>query len=481
MERLVGPSYLFMNATMSLMALATLWLVYRSISEMASPWWGLIVAAVTGLLHVTLEYSAYLMTDIPAMFGFWLGFYFLQRLARRPGLDWRDVLGAGVGLAFGSACRYTTAFFLPLFALVPWLRPRDQWFRRRKNLLLAAVIALPTMLVTLGWLLATTLTAKEIVAEAPTLIQARDQIALYIWWGDFLGTLELRRLWFVIVVFVNATFKGLTTFGIEAIRMSDPDYLNPTRVTVLATGFLFMCTMMALGGKRVWRNDRGLSVLAVCVYAGAMILWQRLAVQRYLLPVLPFLVWFLAEGLNAVWEKLRRVQPAAGATMQGFPLRWPAVACLAGLLLPNLTNIAAEIRQAHRSDYYATCDNGMWKDFWEASRWIREHAPREARLFTRESQLMHFWTKRPCLRRLELTRAGDLLVLERMGDPRLRFNRWALEQLDWELLEAKKAWSLVDSGAARELHRTGNVSVYLREPSDSIQSRASQSTRERSP
>ncbi|MCX7826089.1 MAG: glycosyltransferase family 39 protein [Verrucomicrobiae bacterium] len=476
--RLFGRNFLVMNTVLVLMSLATLWLVYRSIKEMAGAWWGLIVVTLTGLLHVMVEYSVYLMTDMPGMFGFWLGFYFLQRLVLQPAFAWTDVLGASCGLMLACAFRYTSAFAVPLFALAPWLRRWEQPRKFHKNLLLAAVLVLPAVLLLAWWIDFSTKQAVVCYQRAVAIGGSSPVAALpaYITWGDLIGLAlrPLAGLWLTAPALMNAALKGLTTFGLEAIRLEDPNYLNPLRIAAYGAAFLILGILVGLGGWRVSKTDRGLSLIAVLIYCASMLVAQRAAVQRYLLPLFPFLLWFIAEGLNLAWERWRphRGKPEAPATPTGFPLRWPTTVCLIGLLLPNLVNIAREIRQVHRADYYATLEKGAWKDLWAVSEWIRQHAPPEARLFTREFAVMHFWTKRPCVWRFKDTRPGDLLVLEHIPDLRRRFNQWQVEPLKWEQDEARRARALVERGAAREVFRSGAISVYLRGPKGAAQTQS---------
>ncbi|MBM3888359.1 MAG: glycosyltransferase family 39 protein [Verrucomicrobia bacterium] len=463
--RMFGRNYLVLNTVSVVMGLATLWLVYRSIKEMAGVWWGLVVVTLTGLLHVMLEYSVYVMTDIPAMFGFWLGFYFLQRLVLRPAMAWTDVLGASCGLMLGCAFRFTAAFALPLFALAPWLWRRQQRPNFGRNLLLAAVLVLPAVLLLAGWI---HFSMNQVALYAAAADSGRPVSVApgYITWGDLIGLAvkPLGGLWLTVPALMNATLKGLTTFGLEAIRLEEPDYLNPARIAAYGGAFLLMGALAGLGGWRVSKTDRGLSLAAALIYCAMMLIAQRVAVQRYLLPLFPLLLWFIAEGLNVVWDKLRPSRPGGPTAHAGFPLRWPTAACLAGLLVPNLINIAGEIRQVHRADYYATFEKGAWKDLWTVSEWIRQHAPPEARVFTRDFSVIHFWTGRKCLWWFKQTREGDLFLLERIGDLNRRFNRWQVESRGWELEQATRAWPLVENGRAKELFRSGALSVYRREP-----------------
>ncbi len=95
--------------------------------------------------------------------------------------------------------------------------------------------------------------------------------------------------------------------------------------------FVVLGALTALGIHRLWRRDRDLVAYLGTVTLGAAIAIAAARPQwvhhpgvlaRYLLPALPFLLWFLAEGVVACLEPLRRPALQAPVAVVAAALLW---------------------------------------------------------------------------------------------------------------------------------------------------------------
>ncbi|MBI5397709.1 MAG: glycosyltransferase family 39 protein, partial [Verrucomicrobia bacterium] len=395
--RTLGPNFLVMNALIAAMALATLWLVYRSVREIAGPWWALVVVVLTGLSQRMMQFSGQLMTDLPAMFGFWLAFYFVQRLAMRPKATWPDAAGAAVGLLVATAFRYSSAFAAPAFALVPWLRRRAAGPGFIKRLALSAAVVLPLAVSLQLWL------HHRVEARPGEVVTS---------FYEPTGPRALLELMAAqsprAVLFLDAAFESLTTQGTGADVLLTPSRRFVARDLRHVALLALIAVWLGAGAWQVSRKDRGLGVLATACYGGGVIVFGFESNPRYLLPVLPLLWWFAAEGLQAAWRAVRR-RPAA-VQPPGFPLGAPVAVAMALLLVPNVSKVLGEVRLAHASDFYAVYDHGHWKPYVAVAGWIKTNALPDARVLSVEGSPLGFLAGRPVVMNAAQCRPGDLLV-----------------------------------------------------------------------
>lgn len=442
-----GPNWLLMNAVMAGLALVTLWLVYRSVGEIAGPWWGLIVAFLTGWSHCMMQFSGQLMTDLPAMFGFWAGFYYLQQLVLRPEATVSNACGAAAGLLLGSTFRFSTPFMAPVFALAPWLRRRGDGHGSVRRLLLSALIALPTAAMLYAWFnyhieLRPGETPAGFWTSADTSAVAQQ---------------ALSRLPKAVLV-PDAAFEVLTTQGTGADKLLTPGHTwgrrDISRVALAALTLLWL----GIGARQVCRKDRCLSVLTVLCYTTCIAAFSFETTPRYLLPVSPFLFWFAAEGLEAVSRWLRRL-PAMTRDVMVFPLSVPVAVLLTLLLAVNAVKTLREVRLAHAQDYYAAYDRGHWKPYVEVAHWLAANTPPDIRLWSTEAGPLAFLCNRLAVGRIEQLRPGDYLAMVPLNQNRSPEGPPNPGRVATDKLTAA-AWRLAESDAAREVFRSGNVRVF---------------------
>ena len=446
--RALGPDWLAMNALMAVLALVTLWLVYRSVREIAGPWWGLIVVVLTGLSYRMVQFAGQLMSDMPAMFGFWLGFYFLQRLTLRPADPWIHAPAAGLGLAVGTAFRFSVPFVAPAFALGPWLRRRADGPGFGKRALLSALVVLPMAVMLWVWL------------HRP--VEVRPGEASTSYWTPMAASTTARvalSQWPKSLLLLDAVLESVTTLNTGAERLLTPGHSfsarDPGRVTLLGVMLLWL----GAGAWQVTRKDRGLSVLTFLCHGVGVTAFAHEPIPRYLLPVLPLLLWFAAEGLQAAWRGVRRL-PAMPADAAAFPLSAPVLVVLVLLSAPSTARVLHEIRLTHTADFYAAYDRGHWKPYVEVAGWLKANATREARVLSPEDSVVTFLSQRPLLPLGEQPRPGDFLVLEprQPRQPPRGMPDYGGRQMMEDRLSGTRR--LAESGAAKEVLQCKPLTVF---------------------
>jgi 4-amino-4-deoxy-L-arabinose transferase-like glycosyltransferase len=438
--RLFGENYLVMNAMMACLALATLWLVYRTVEELAGPWWGVIVAALAGLSYRMVQFSSQIMSDMPATCCIWAGLYFAQRVVRCESSGWGSATAAGAAIAAGCMFRLSTPFVLPALALAPWLRPKTSRLAPGARAAMSALLVLPAVIAVAAWW-----------KFQPTHQAGGDPAGTYsVSSGAGTAGAILRRLLPNSVILLDSAFEVMTSQGWNAEHLLDGRNRRVGRAVVTGVALLAMTGLLAMGAWRVTRQDRGLGVTTVVCYGAGIVLFAD-PIPRYLLPVLPFLFWWMAAGLQAA---LRRDAAAP------FPLGRPVLAVLAVVVALNLAKVQKSVVVALRSDYYAHYDRGAWKPYVEAARWIRANTPADARVVTQETSVMAYLTDRTVLDDPRAGRPGDVFVFKQGKSGVARYENTVDAGLDRpRALEA--AWKeLAGSSGVQAVFRSGEVVVF---------------------
>ena len=128
--------------------------------------------------------------------------------------------------------------------------------------------------------------------------------------------------------------------------------------------------VVLLGLATLARRGQWIIVLPVVFNIGVLLLWGWSAVaRRYLLPTMPYVVYALLVGTQAVVAWVRRRQPDKGAAAG----RVAAIVVAAVCVLISAAKLAREIYWMRSPDFYAAYDHGKWQDLVQASGYLREH------------------------------------------------------------------------------------------------------------
>jgi hypothetical protein len=329
--------FVWLNASLIAMALATFWFSYQSLKQITSETWALGILVLVAGCHCMSENSTYLRTEIPFMLIVWAGIWCYFRGQRRGG--WWPEAGT-ICLLASCAIRAAGVPLVPL-AACGLLFDRGVLTRRR------------------AWLHAgLSASAVLLIAAAGVAyylsIEQRGDLPSY---AHMLRRFVAHGTWAALMR--PATY--LWRSGDELVRMYSGQEL-PDAVA------LFVVWLPVAGGMwSFWRQGRRFPVIVCGGYLLSLLALRGL-LARYFLPMAPLLFLFLIEGVRyAVDRGLRwRVHGRRAAVALGI--------LLLAINLPRTLRNVYWTRQPTASKYYLT-----WRDMQHAADYLRRHANQDER------------------------------------------------------------------------------------------------------
>ena len=354
-----GESFLAMNVLVSLLGFGCAALGWALLREL--PLTGRQAAACAVLLafsRTLYYYSSHVMADVPFTF---LALVTLicgaQMLRRRGRACWLWCGGAAASACAASLVRPLGPALLAALVLAIWLRPgaRAEWRRRAGQTLLVLV---PLAVAGMAW-------------GVRCALQGASGEQMY--YGKFVGRYGLGLL-----------IERMMRHALDLPKALADCVLGVGAGT--AVGVVLAAVMLVGLVAALRRGERLVSIYGLVCLAGVCIASPG---RRYLLPVLPVMLYWLTLGLHAGGQWLR----ARTAWWTPRRLRTTGWVLFALLLAVNVMRIGKVIREARARDFYQVVEDGRLVDYFALADWLREHAgPRDV-VVTREAEVVHYLSR----------------------------------------------------------------------------------------
>lgn len=365
-------SYVGVKAASWVAAAAALWGTWalaRSHRDVPG-WVGAAAVALVGLYPVFLEYAHWVLSEMTYLAVSLAALWAFARAAQAPAEGQVEDRWAGwwlAGLVLSVAAFYvrTAGIALPAAALL-WALLARGWRR-------AAAAGTALLVGTAPWLLWTAQNPPPTGGYLEQLLSSNpyDPAGPAV----SIGGMAAR-------VGANARAYALD----ELPRLVWPELLPApaAAVAVLAFGALLVygaARAIRLRGIQVWELTLALTVLLILSWP-----WVQ---DRFFLTIAPLLWIWVLGGLS-------------GAARILVDRTWPGAA-LAGLVALALLIGAARkvpdqwaVTRAHMEGDELAGYEPIWRDYFEAARWIGETAP-DAVIVARKPTLAWYWSRRPCV------------------------------------------------------------------------------------
>jgi len=333
--------------------------------------------------------STRIMTDVPCALFVIVGLYAFLR-ARSGHWAWY-LAGAGV-LVVGVLTRILAVFFFAGYVVAAAVTARE---RGRKGVLLALVGG--TLAAAGMFLLWVVLFRGQAGPEAI----------------DYLSAGTLERL--------NPLMAGKAAELLDALATL-PDALASAIVYQKLSWFgLVPLGLMAVGLGRAVRLRQWLVVFPVVFYVGFLVWWAPAAVSsRYMLPVMPMLVYLLLVGLATAGPPVRKALGRAsrrlrrsgrrgtGHRLAVSAVRTGRVAAIYGVSIAvgiamaiSLPKVGRLVYCMRNTEFYTVFDGGRWQHYKAMADYLRRRAdPSADRCLTPKATVVHYWSGVICRSRV---------------------------------------------------------------------------------
>gem|GEM_PF-1588753 len=189
----------------------------------------------------------------------------------------------------------------------------------------------------------------------------------------------------------------------ERVQTNLKTYLSVVPETVLYSAYrsgslpldLLLWAPLVVGfGYCLVARRRAAEFYVLC-YVAILLLYEPSDInntRRYLVPLIPFILYYVAQGLWYGADQLKRLLRLPD--MKVPPLAAAASAALAILMLLNLSSsVQASVLSDERGEmfgyrYYE------WDSYQNAAAWAKEHTPAESVIMTRMIYYFHYWSHR---------------------------------------------------------------------------------------
>ncbi len=352
-------SFLPYNVLTSLMGLgciALAWLLFRQMR--LSPRVALLCLLPLALSRTLYYYSSHIMTDVPYTFLAVTALWATLRAERcRRGSQWAWWCAAGLLIAAAGSVRAIGPLVAVAVTMKLWVS-HNRLQRWRGRLLKTALLWTPFAIALTAWIL-----WAEATGEAVRYFRGRLRPAallrligvFFTQWREHLGGLTDAVCGTDLGTEVGGLLAALMVLGIvRALRRGER--------TVTLYALLTVIAVLASG----WSLDR-----------------------RYLLPVLPVLLYWLVLGAQVPghWLRTRTRWWTRGRVRR---LGWVLMSLL---LAVNLVRIGKVVAQQRSPRFYDIVEQGAVEDYGRLSEWLRRHAEPDATVLCYEHRVVHYFSR----------------------------------------------------------------------------------------
>ncbi len=355
----------------------------------------LLIALISGVFWLAVRYSNVVTADMPFPAFSVLALWVVLQYIKRPGISRKWLIAAACAVGWAYHVK-SPSIYLVIAATIYLVLRKEV----KKPLLLAALAAV--------WVLPWALYLKVNFPESQGYLGMINQIAR----GVYIPEGEAGSFWQnFFYYFFNKNPAGYLKNLEHFLLPGEYMYKLPISAKWRPIGWLVLI-LSGIGfvfGRNL-ANAKPLSLLRSLevhdwYFLGYVATLFTLpgSPDRYLLPVLPFIVFYIFKGVERICERFPESIPptkrlkryprmgriAAVFQRRALVRRSPVfLACV--FLLPSLFVDFGTVRARRMTPGYT----GSWKSYYQASIWIKDNTPPQSRVTTRKPGLVWFWSGR---------------------------------------------------------------------------------------
>ena len=355
----------------------------------------LLIAMISGGFWIAVEYASVVTADLPFPAFSMLALWVILQYIKRPGISWKWLIAAACAAGWAYHVK-SPSIYLVISATIYLLLRKET----KKSLLLVAFASV--------WVLPWVFYLRVHFPESQGYFGMINQITT----GFNIPDSEVGSFW---QNFVYYFFRKNPVGYLESLEylLLPGRYMAklPISAKWRPIGWLILITI-AIGfvfGRKP-ANRKPLSLLRslevhdwyVMGYVATLFTLPG-SPHRYLLPILPFIVFYIFKGVHKICNRFPESIPPTKRFARYPPLgrvlavfqrptvvRHSPVLLACVFLLPSLFVDFGIIRGRRMNAGY----HRYWKSYYEASIWMRDNTPPQSRVTTRKPGLVWFWSGR---------------------------------------------------------------------------------------
>ncbi len=384
----------------------------------------LLIAMISGAFWISVEYAHVVTADIPFPAFSMLALWAILQYIKQPGISRKWLIGAACAVGWAYHVKSPSIYLVIAATLYLLLRKEI-----KKPLLLVVFASV--------WVLPWAFYLNVNFPESQGYLGMINQIAT----GTYIPESDVGSFWhnFFYYFFQKnpvGYLKNLEYLLLPKLYMSQLPISAEWRpvgwffLILIATGFVFG---RSPASRKPLPLLRSLQVhdWYVLGYVATLFTLPG-SPNRYLLPVLPFIVFYVFKGVERICACFPETISPPKCLPSYLPLgkviavfQRPALArhnpvflaCL--FLLPSLFTDFAIIKSQRMTPGY----HAYWKPYYEASVWMKDNTPPQSRVTTRKPGLVWFWSGREAegyppfedpVKALQALEAFDYILLDNL-------------------------------------------------------------------
>ncbi len=286
-----GRDFFLMHMLVVGFAYFSLFFFYRMFKQAAGEKIAFFSITLLVLNRLFFSYTFRILTDIPFIFFCSFTLYFIEKYKQKSNIFTQEGLLVAVGLILTYLCRYI-GMILFLVILFDFLREKDKRKIQLKKVLFLASLFLPVVLL---WMV------RCANINNPYIVPFSKQFLLVDYYRPYLGLITQRPFLLFSRILHNINFYFYLTGGILFSPFSKRISFWFFKDVVYFLGII----IILLGVRNELKEKRYLLAVFLVVYISLLLLWPFCEDGRYLLPVVPLIIFYFLRGIVSLWSLLK--------------------------------------------------------------------------------------------------------------------------------------------------------------------------------
>ncbi|MEK6321640.1 MAG: glycosyltransferase family 39 protein [Acidobacteriota bacterium] len=310
-------------ATVSFLALSYRYLVKQNY---ATHWQALIIVSFAAINWRTMLHASSVMSDVMYALLSVCALYFAERYEKER-KSW--VTGVGAGAAIGLAFLTRSSGITLLVAVAVYYALRRQW----KRALLPLAVAILFVLAWVGWSFVNRNTPEGVNA-----IYHSNYLRGY---GRIISDLQAQNNTSLLMTLLNVVETNILLLIIGSIPLACLGLRYDLPQIVLVSLVLITVILIATGFVRQCRKSIRLLYVYLSFYLAIYLILPGTAYDRYVMPIVPFLLLFLVSELARPASVLAREMMSGKHLARKVSAAFIALALIAAIGVSIFSNVSA--------------------------------------------------------------------------------------------------------------------------------------------